>query len=117
MSPGGLLSAGTGAWPPAGLWLVRPAGAVPAAPAGPAPLAAAVADGADGPERPHATSAVTSPAKAAALLSHRGLSGRLLLGMPPVYREADEEKMNPPGLRIQEGSFLRCARGRLGPGR
>src|SRR5690348_8087072 len=97
MSPGGLLSAGTGAWPPAGLWLVRPAGAVPVAPAGPAPPAAAVGDGAGDPELPQAASAVTSPARAAALPSHRGLSGRLLVGMPRFYRGADEEKMNPPG--------------------
>jgi hypothetical protein len=92
-----LLSAGTGAWPPAGLWLVRPAGAVPVAPAGPAPPAAAVADGADDPEPPQAPSAVTSPARATALPSHRGLSGRLLVGMPRFYRKTDEEKMNPPG--------------------
>src|SRR5437867_7887793 len=97
MSPGGLLSVGTGAWLPAGLWPVPPAAAVlPMAPPVPAPPAAAAAEGADRPEPPQAASAVISPARATAPPS-RGLRGCLLLDMARFYREADEEKMNPPG--------------------
>src|SRR5689334_11278193 len=110
MSPGGLLSAGTGAWPPA---RPPPDRAVPVARAVPAPPT----EGADDPEPPQAASVAMSPASATALPSRRDLKGCVRLDMPRFYRAADEEKMNPPDLRIRVRTVGRSARGRPEPGR
>src|ERR1700726_4815035 len=91
MSPGGLLSAGTGAWPP------PPAGAdaevvLPVVPGGPARLVPAARGD---PEPPHAASAVMSAAAARARPERRqSPRGFLLSDMAWFYRGADEATMN-----------------------
>src|SRR5258708_1389262 len=81
IAPGGLLSAGTGAWPPAGVWPVPPAGAVLPAAAGVPVLPAGSGD----LEPPHAASAATSPAAARARPElSQGASRYLLFDMPTV---------------------------------
>src|ERR1700680_5086263 len=110
MAPGGLRSAGTGAWP-APLAAADAGAVLPAAPgvpelaepgdAAPPPAASAVMSpparpAPAAPEPPHAASAVMSPAAARALPERRqSPSGFLLSGMARFYRGADEAMMNP----------------------
>src|SRR5690349_15944640 len=86
MSPGGLLSAGTGAW---GL-------AVPCAATAGAEVSVVPGEEAGDPELPQAARQLMTPATVRAPPSCRAMRALLLSGMPGFYRGAAEAKMKPP---------------------